>query len=222
METMRTLGADAVAVQRVPAAAGHRDAAPAHAAALRVGAGGRAASRRASARSSGSTIRCCRATATTRWRSATCRTARAASSPSACKGGADGRRALHRGGAVPVASRQRRRREDAGDPSGVDDASPARRGGAARGRRHAGDDPPVDRTRNARRYPLGHRSGAGASRNHDRERVTPRSPGPGSACCSASRCSARNTCCVARRRPIAPLTAYRIARDGGRRRRRSR
>ena len=41
--------ADAVAVQRVPAAAGHRDAAPADAAALRNGARGRAASRRASA-----------------------------------------------------------------------------------------------------------------------------------------------------------------------------
>ncbi len=37
-----------------------------------------------------------------------------------------GRRTLHRGRAVPVAPRQRRRREDAGHPSGVDDAPPAR------------------------------------------------------------------------------------------------
>jgi O-acetylhomoserine (thiol)-lyase len=42
METMRTLGPDARADVGVPAAAGHRDAASAHAAALRVGAGGRA------------------------------------------------------------------------------------------------------------------------------------------------------------------------------------
>src|SRR6185312_16670338 len=34
-------GADAVPAERLPAAAGHRDAAPAHAAPLRVGAGGR-------------------------------------------------------------------------------------------------------------------------------------------------------------------------------------
>ena len=46
-----------------------------------------------------------------------------------------GRRALHRGGAVPVAPRQHRRREVAGHPSGVDDAPPAVRGRAARGRR---------------------------------------------------------------------------------------
>ena len=39
--------------------------------------------------------------------------------------------ALHRGGAVPVAPRERRRREDAGHPSGVDDAPPAVRGRAA-------------------------------------------------------------------------------------------
>ena len=48
METMRTLGPTLVAAFGVPAAAGHRDAAPAHAAPLRVGAGGRAAPCRAS------------------------------------------------------------------------------------------------------------------------------------------------------------------------------
>ena len=67
----------------------------------------------------------CRQAATTRSRSATCRAAPAASSRSACKRRRRGRRELHRGRAVPVAPRQRRRREDAGHPSGVDHAPPA-------------------------------------------------------------------------------------------------
>ena len=79
METMRTLGPTLVAAVGVPAAAGHRDAASAHAAALRIGARGRAASRRASGRRMGELPAACPATATSRSRAATCRAARAAS-----------------------------------------------------------------------------------------------------------------------------------------------
>ena len=78
------------------------------------------------------------------------------------RGGRRGRRAVHRGRAVPLAPRQRRRRQDAGHPSGVDDAPPAERGRAARGRRVAGDDPAVGGPRVAGRYPLGPRPGARA------------------------------------------------------------
>ncbi len=83
METMRTLGPTLVAVVRVPAAAGHRDAAPANAAALRVGAGRGDAPVRASGRRLGAPIRRCRATATRNSRDATCRAAPAASCRSA-------------------------------------------------------------------------------------------------------------------------------------------
>ena len=65
--------------------------------------------------------------------------------------------------AVPLAPRQHRRRQDAGHPSGVDDAPAAVRGRAARGRRDAGDDPAVGRARDAGRYPLGPRPGVGES-----------------------------------------------------------
>ena len=56
-----------------------------------------------------------------------------------------GRRTLYRGGAIPLPPCQRRRCQVAGHSSGVDDPSPARRSGAARRRRAAGDDPTVGR-----------------------------------------------------------------------------
>ena len=133
METMRTLGPDAVAVLGVPAAAGDRDAAPADATRHWPTAhASREAPRGASAVAwvnypglgSGR-----RPVATTPWRDATCRTAPAASSRSASRQGrrcaAAGERFIE---AVQflLASRQRRRREDAGDPSGLDHPSPAR------------------------------------------------------------------------------------------------
>ena len=127
METMRTLGPDALAALGVPAAAGHRDAAPAHAAALRVGARGRAASRRASGGRVGRTIPLlARQPLSTRSRERylprgaggilTFGVQAAAPRPAS---------EFIEARAVPLASRQRRRREDAGHPSGVDDAPPA-------------------------------------------------------------------------------------------------
>ena len=80
--------ADALAAVRVPAAAGHRDAAPAHAAALRVGARGRAAPRVASAGRVGAVPAAARQPRARASRRSTCRAAPAASSRSACKGGA--------------------------------------------------------------------------------------------------------------------------------------
>ena len=94
-------------------------------------------------------------------RSATCRTARAASSPSAC-GRRRGGRQVHRERAVPVAPRQRRRREDARDPP----ASTTHRQLSEDEQRAAGvvagNDPPVGRARGAGRYPVGPRPGARA------------------------------------------------------------
>src|SRR6185295_8150042 len=63
--------------------------------------------------------------------------------------------------AVPLASRQHRRREDARHPSGVDNAPAIVRGRAACRGRHARDDPAVDRARDVGRYTLGSRSGVG-------------------------------------------------------------
>jgi hypothetical protein len=65
------------------------------------------------------------------------------------------RRALQRGRAVPLASRQHRRREVARHPPGVDDAPAALGGRAARRRRDARDDPVVGGARDAGRYTLG-------------------------------------------------------------------
>src|SRR5207244_579703 len=54
---------------------------------------------------------------------------------------------------------QRRGREDAGHSPRIDHPPAARRQGAARGRGAPRNDPIVDRTGNARRHYLGHRSG---------------------------------------------------------------
>ena len=160
METMRTLGPDAFADVRVPAAAGHRDAASAHAAALRVGARGCAAPRVASRRSSGCNTRCCAATAARRLAAKYLPRGAGGILTFGVKGGARAGEKFIEVGAVPLASRQRRRCEDAGHPPGIDDASPALRGRAGRRRRAAGDDPAVDRPRVARRHRLGPRPGA--------------------------------------------------------------
>ena len=111
-------------------------------------------------RSRGSTIRCCRAIRDCALRAALPAARRRRHPDVRRQGRRRGRRALHRGRAIPVAPRQRRRREDADHPSGVDDAPPARRGRAARRGRLARDDPPVDRPRVARRHPVGPRPGA--------------------------------------------------------------
>ena len=82
---LRDIGAGAVAVQRVPDPHRHRDAAAAHAAALRQRAGGRANGSRRIRRSPGSAIRACRATAITTSPRNTARTAPARCSPSASR-----------------------------------------------------------------------------------------------------------------------------------------
>ena len=59
-----------------------------------------------------------------------------------------------------LASRQRRRRQDAGDPSGLDHASAGRRRGARGGRRRRGHDPALGRPRGSGRHHRGPRSRA--------------------------------------------------------------
>ncbi len=175
---------DARAALGVPAAAGHRDAASADAAALRLRARRRETPCRPSRRRMGrlsaarrQPLRSARApvSAARRGRNPDVRRARRS----------QGRRALHRVGAVPVAPRQRRRREISGDPSCVDDAPAALGGRAARRGRHARDDSSVDRARNARRYTSGTsirrwrtrsddalcRSAVAVGRSHDRARA---------------------------------------------------
>src|SRR6185503_172346 len=151
---------DAVAVRRVPAPPGHRDAAPAHAAPQRVGARDRAASRPASRGGMGELSAAPRQSS---------RSARA-SLPAARRGRhpdlrgerrRGGRREVHRGGRVPVSPRQRRRCEDADHPSRVDHAPAIERRRAACRRRVARDDPPVRGARDARRHPVRPRPGAG-------------------------------------------------------------
>ena len=122
---------DAVADERVAAAAGHRDAARAHGAALRERARGGASSCRSIRGWRGSTTRACRTTSTTRWRRSTCRKGALGPAQLRRQGRREGRRALHRGGAVHEPPRQHRRREDAGDPSGLDHAPAAGRSRAA-------------------------------------------------------------------------------------------
>ena len=63
-----------------------------------------------------------------------------------------------------LAPRQRRRRQDARDPPGLDDAPAAGRRGARRERRDRRHDPPLGRPRGRRRSDLGHRPGTGALR----------------------------------------------------------
>ena len=70
-----------------------------------------------------------------------------------------GRRALHRRLRVPEPPGQHRRRQDAGDPSGLHHAPAAQRRGAGARRRAARHDPAVGRHRGRRRHPLGHRPG---------------------------------------------------------------
>ena len=120
------------------------------------------------------------------------------------------RREVHRVGAVPLAPRERRRREDAGHPPGVHDAPPALRGRAGRRRRAAGDDPAVDRARVARRHPLGHRPGTGEVAAMIRYRDDANGRGPAS--WSRSRCSRRSCCCAGSRHAAArPPSVWRVA-----------
>ena len=76
------------------------------------------------------------------------------------RGRARGRPALHRGLRAVLAPRQRRRRQDARDPPGLDHAPPARRGGARRGRRDRRHDPRLGRARGHRGHRLGRRARA--------------------------------------------------------------
>ena len=91
------------------------------------------------------------------------------------KGGLRSGRALHRGGAADEPPRQHRRHANAGHPSGVDDAPPARRGATARRRRRARHDPRLGRTRARRRHPVGRRPGTRrvglAARRRHRSRI---------------------------------------------------
>src|SRR6185437_10286720 len=134
------------------------DAAPPDAAALRIGARGRPAPRRASGGRLGqlpATARFAvvhaRPPLPAAWRRCDPHVRRTRR----CGGG----RALHRGGADAVASRQHRRREIADHPSGVDHASPARRSRAARGRGAPRADPSVGRAGIGRRHTVGPRPG---------------------------------------------------------------
>ena len=70
-------------------------------------------------------------------------------------------RGVHRGVAVHEPPRERRRRQDPGDPSRFDHPPPALRGRAGRGRGDAGHDPALGGHREPRRHPLGSGSGDG-------------------------------------------------------------
>ena len=161
-ETLRDLGGDARAVQRLPVPAGARDAVAADGAPRRERAGGRGVPRVARAglerhlpRPAGKPVPAARreVPAARRGRGVLVRLRRRAGG----RTGPDPRRdAL-------VAPRQRRRREEPDHPSRQHDASPAERRRAGGGGCRARNDQAVGRHRVRRRSDLGPRAGARAA-----------------------------------------------------------
>ncbi len=187
-EQLRDIGAAMSPVQRLPVPAGPGDAAAADGRPRGQRPLGRRVARRAHpqvawVRYAGLPV----VARTTSSRSATCRRARARSSPSASRGGRAAGAALHRDAGAGQPPGQRRRRQDARDPPGLDHPPAAIGRGAAGRRRPARPGPPVGRHRGRRRHLLGPRPGAGRGGQGGLgdlarvDRSTPR-PAPASAC----------------------------------------
>ena len=151
----------AVADERLPAAAGHRDGGAAHRAPCRERPQGRANSCATIRASTGSTTPASRTAPIIALAQKYLGGKPSSLFTFGVKGGLEAGKSFYDCAGADQAAGQHRRRQVAGLPSGLDHAPADVGGAAAHGRRAAGDDPALDRHRARRRHHRRHRPGAG-------------------------------------------------------------